>query len=164
MIGDLPQAIDWRSTDLHEFEGILLHRDVPLADAALHFAGRLVYLATPYSKLAVDASGAFNLARSIHAQTLATSWALRFAAAGVTALAPITLAGDMIFRDRATAGAQALDPLHHAFWEAWCRPMLSNADAVVIPPIPGWDQSRGVWREALAALGAMKPVYLLGEQ
>ncbi|MEC7763365.1 MAG: DUF1937 family protein [Pseudomonadota bacterium] len=127
----------------------------------------LVYLASPYSKIAVNADGWWELGRSTEAGVRAAIWSARFAAAGVTAISPIMLSADMCalrvpsLREGATA--PRLDPLDAGFWTDWCFPLLISCDAVVVPPIEGRDRSAGVWGEVVTALSASKAVYWIGE-
>jgi len=162
MIGDLPQTPDWTPGALGALEAHL-RRDAGFFAAAGDLRGCLVYLATPYSKLAVDERGRFSLGASLHAQMAATSWTSRFARAGVSAVSPIVMSADMVHFDQAQERRPLLDPLDAPFWERWCRPLLLAADAVAVPPIAGWAQSAGIWREVLASLSALKPVWIIRE-
>lgn len=163
MIGEFSPDPDWSA--LHEFEGLTLLRDIGVAELAARFRGRLIYLATPYSRRAVDENGAWCLYRSMTAAAEASAWAWRFARAGLTAVSPVMLSAQMVQDEYAAEHphADALGPLDHAAWETWCRPMLAAAELVAIPPIDGWDVSRGVWRETVAALAVNKPVIVMGE-
>lgn len=128
----------------------------------------LVYLASPYSKIAVDGDGRWCAGRSADAGVRASMWSARFADAGVTAISPIMLSVDMCalrvpslrFADMPPL---RLDPLDAAFWTRWCFPLLISCDAVVVPPIEGRDRSEGVWGEVVTALGASKTVFWIGE-
>lgn len=154
---------DWSA--LHEFEGVLLFRDVKVRELGAGFCPGYAYLATPYSLRAVDERGRWCFDRSIQAMEEANSWAWRLTRAGLSVVSPIVLAAEMVHLEYAgdVAHPDALDPLDHEAWTGWCRPMLSAAAAVAVPPIAGWDASRGVWGEVVSALRAGKPVYVLGE-
>lgn len=115
-----------------------------------------VYLATPYSLEVTGPDGRWQMDRSHRMVVLAAMEAARLARVGVTAISPIVLSGDMCHVDT------GLDPLGAGFWHRWCAPVLNACGAVVIPEIPGWWRSRGVWREACFALGAMMPVFIYG--
>lgn len=128
----------------------------------------LVYLASPYTKIAVDAAGRWCAGRSADAGVRAAMWAARFAGAGVTAISPIVQSADMCalrvpsLREGEPVPPR-LDPLDAGFWTDWCFPLLISCDAVVVPPIEGRDRSAGVWGEVVTALGASKTVYWIGE-
>lgn len=167
-----PEAPDWTGDALAPFEGVLLRRGLTVQEVARIAPGGPLYLATPYSKLAVDERQRWDVARSAEAQAHATRWARRFARLGVSAFAPITLSGDIVHHAYADhvdpESSQYLPgsdiaPLDSERWEAWCRPFLQVSSALAVPPVPGWDQSAGIWREACNMLMAMRPVYLLGE-
>lgn len=160
MIGlDLPEAPSWRCAGLERGRAAgLLVRAAAVDDVVRRGRGRLVYLATPYSLIAVDDDGAWCPARSVEAGVRAAIWARALAVEGVCAVSPIVQAVEMI----GSRGADdRLDPFDDGFWTAWCRPLLLASSVVVVPPIPGWDVSRGVWREAVAALATNRPVMLL---
>lgn len=163
MIADFPVRPSWSGSALANYRGLTLHEGYTLAEAAGHLRGKLVYLATPYSRVVVDERGRWEVGLNAHAIAGATRWACQFARLGVTAAAPITLAGDIIAHDYCRAGGPSLDPLDAKFWEAWCLPLLTRADCVVVPPLPGWRESIGIWRECVAMLGVGRPVYLLRE-
>lgn len=116
----------------------------------------LVYLATPYSKIAVDRAGRWSLVESMCASERAAKAAARLTALGITAVSPIVQAAAMCH------ASHALDPLDAVFWTRWCAPLLDACQAVVIPDIAGWDRSEGVWIEAREAVAQNKPVFVYG--
>lgn len=162
MIGDFPARPDWAA--LHVYEGVTLRRDVTVAELRRLAMGGLVYLATPYSRRAVDERGRWSLDLSITAMSEASVWAWRLTRAGLSVVSPVMMSAQMVHDEYASERPHqnALDPLDGRAWETWCTPMLAAAQLVVIPPIDGWDRSAGIWREAVAALGANKPVFLMG--
>ena len=119
--------------------------------------GQLVYLATPYSRVVVDGEGLFSYEASLKAIYDAAGWSGILAVEGVTSLSPIIQSAEMVH----TLGSEFLDPLDAAFWTRWCVPLLAASDAVVIPPIPGWDSSVGVWGEACRGVEMGIPVIVL---
>ncbi len=128
----------------------------------------LVYLASPYTKVAVDGEGRWDMGRSVEALTKAAMWSARFAQASVTAISPIVLSAEMCALRVPSLRAEdlppiRLDPLDAKFWTDWCFPLLVACDAVVVPPIEGRDRSEGIWGEVVTALGSSKPVYWIGE-
>lgn len=117
--------------------------------------GGLVYLATPYSR-EVARGGAWQADLSQAVAHAAARHQATLCAAGVTAVSPIVQAHAVCLV------APSIDPMDEAFWTRWCQPMLAACDAVVVPDIPGWDRSAGVWREALWALSVKRPVLCYG--
>jgi|GEM_PF-5484439 len=135
-------------------------------------AGSLVYLATPFSKRAVD-DGAFSWNLAAGAAHDARVWQGWLAAHGVTAISPISAAYEGLLGNSGGVGCYAIpggfgalrsdqpDPLDAVFWEAWCKPLLEASDCVVIPPIEGWRDSAGIAAEVAAADEHGLPVYCL---
>lgn len=154
----LGAAPDWSAVDLGAMAAAgLLVRDASLDAAAARVQGRLVYLATPYTKL-VETPGGWDRNASLECAVRAARWARALALRGCTAISPIVQAVEMVH-----AGPDvALDPLDDPFWTAWCRPLLAACHVIVVPPVPGWDESRGVWLEALTALSSNRQVVLIG--
>lgn len=138
----------------------LLHVGAGVDVVARHARGRLVYLATPYSREAVTVAGAWNFGRSVEVVVRAARAARGYALAGVSAVSPVVMAGEMCHADHACGGAAVLDPLDAVFWERWCRPLLHSSAALAVPALPGWAQSRGIWREVLWALERNVPVFV----
>lgn len=160
MANPLPVAIDWRHPALFDAEvSGLLHCGADHGLVTARLRGRLVYLATPYRCIAVGGDGAWDVARSLDAGLAAARWARDLAADGCTAISPIVQAVEMIHADR----IGLLDPLDGDFWESWCRPLLAASAAVIVPPIPGWRDSAGIWREVREALHWQKRVFLIAE-
>lgn len=118
--------------------------------------GRLVYLATPYSKRAVDAAGAYCPAGAREAARGAVAWSARLAEDGITAISPIVLSQAM-----ADTFPSAIDPLDADFWNRWCAPLLMRCQAVIVPPMAGWRESAGVRHEVATAAGLGLPVYVI---
>lgn len=109
---------------------------------------RHAYLATPYSREVIGTDGRWCAERSAEMGRLAAVDVGRLAAVDVTAVSPIVLA-DAAVR---SGGAVPLDPLDDGFWARWCLPLMVPCGAIVVPDIPGWQRSRGVWREVLWGL------------
>lgn len=127
--------------------------------------GQPVYLATPYTRRAAGPDGCWCAERSRAALAEAAREAARLAAVGVTAVSPVVLAVSMVEAE-AEAGAvpgPRLDPMDEGFWRDWCRPILDACCAVVVPDLPGWRESAGVWREVRLALAWQRPVFLYAE-
>ncbi|PYE81307.1 DUF1937 family protein [Pseudoroseicyclus aestuarii] len=157
----LPRDPDWPQLCARYTGSGLLQRDVALIDAAQALRGSLAYLATPYTRQSTDDNGRWCPSLSCDLSDAAAAWCSRFAQTGVTAVSPVVQADAMLQRD---PWGDALDPLDEHFWSTWCRPLLSRCDAVVIPPLPGWDCSAGVWAEACAAVTRQRRVILIGAE
>jgi hypothetical protein len=121
------------------------------------------YLATPYTKLVTDGAGCVDWGKAAAASHAAAVVQHDLALRGVSAWSPIVQAQAMLTagRDGARVRMPGLDPLDTGFWEAWCRPWLHAAEVVIVPTLPGWHASDGVWREANIALDRLRRVLLL---
>lgn len=140
------------------------HGDVDLDTIAARLDRGLVYLATPYSQEVVDGEGRFQIGRSQIAMDSAAFWQGALALRKVTTVSPIVQSAHMIHVLWAMDAGYDLRPLEHAFWTAWCEPMLDACDAVVVPPIPGRARSRVIMEEIGHALDVAKvPVFWLAE-
>lgn len=157
----LPVSPDWTHPNLESCAGSLLQRDAMLADGVSHCRGQLAYLATPYSKIAVNNNGVWDYSASMVAMTRAARWARMLAIEGATAISPIIQSVEMVHAGVSLASLATLDPLDATFWENWCSPLLAKADVVIVPPIHGWAESAGVWVEACTALKSARRVFLI---
>ena len=123
------------------------------------------YLATPYTRLVTDQAGRFDFALSWIAASRAALVMDALVRHGVSAWSPIVQAHAMIRVGRTFRPGPSwhdpLDPLDVGFWENWCRPWLDAAAVVIVPDLPGWQQSDGVWAEAHVALARQRKVLLL---
>lgn len=149
----------------------LVHAGASAARLGAAYAGRQpVYLATPYSRAVVDGDGVWNAGLNHHLGAQAARYAMDLMQAGVTAISPIAQAATMLQASGDIAHQRGrvvwrhrvdpLDPLDAEAWAAWCAPLLSVCEAVVVPDIPGWDASDGIRHEVRMALRCNKPVYL----
>lgn len=142
----------------------------PALVAQTYGGAQPVYLATPYAKECTDVLGewSYDLSRAMGRR--AEVAAADLLAHGVSAFAPVALGAAMIhatgaFHGGARGGVRfepRLDPLDAAAWSRWCMPFLNSCGAVVVPNIPGWDQSGGIWSQVCYALGRNVPVYVYG--
>ncbi|MEY8801806.1 DUF1937 family protein [Leisingera sp. XS_AS12] len=112
----------------------LLHEGALLADVASIAAGKLACLATPYAGF--DGG-------PVLAADLAVAWMGMLAQVGILPLSPAFMASE--------AGLAVEDPTGP----------VRHADLVVVPTLPGWQQSAGVWQAAFLALEMNKPVFVL---
>lgn len=134
-------------------------------------SGGFVYLASPYSKRVIGRDGVWSLGLSGALASEAAVQVGRLKEAGVAAFSPIVLSAAVVhatlnpYKVRAEPAAQH-DPLDAEAWLEWCMPFLWSARAMVIPDVPGWDQSDGIKAEVLQALEAGLPVicYAAGGQ
>ncbi len=154
---------DWTHPGLEAFRQAALLMRLPFDEAVRQLPAGQVYLATPYSKRAIDERGCWSIYHSVGALSEAARWAGRFARAGVSAVSPIMISAQIVHD--AYAGERCppgdFPALDAARWQVWCRPILASSRAVVVPMIDGWNQSDGIWREVLIALHALRPVYLV---
>ena len=157
----LPTKPDWTHPDLDTYAGDLLRRDATMADVVGECRGRLAYLATPYSKIALSNNGVWDYSASMVAMTRAARWARMLAIEGVTAISPIIQSVEMVHAGVSLASLSEMDPLDAVFWEGWCSPLLLKADVVIVPPITGWAESVGIWIEACTALRSNRQVFLI---
>lgn len=148
---------DWPALAAFSRDCALLVRFGMSDETVAATAAGLVYLATPYSKIALSEHGNWSFHASAEAMTRASRHAARLAKRGISACSPIVMAADMCHTDT------TLDPLDAAFWTRWCAPLLAASRSVVVPDIPGWDQSAGIWHEVREAVAMNKPVHVYAE-
>ena len=148
-----------------------VHCGATLLDVERDFAGGLpVYLATPYSKIAVDQNGKWDVIFAGAAAQSAARAADALRARGVSAFSPIVQAhaqvkatGDIVPKgSHCVVFAPTVDPLDADLWMRWCLPFLHVCGAVVVPDINGWDASVGIAAEVRTALDLALPVYVYG--
>ena len=169
---DLPTS-DWSELLRLGREGQVpcLHLVQSAAAVAKSFGGKQpVYLATPYSREAVDVLGCWSYEASHRAHRRAARACADLLDQGVTAISPVVLGVAMI---NATGTYEArrrgklqfvprLDPLDDGIWHDWCQPLLRVCGAIVVPEIPGWRESNGIYAEVAQALTRNIPVYIYG--
>lgn len=155
---DLPAAPDWSALAALARAGRApLVRFGATPETVAREAAGLVYIATPYSKVAPGPDGLWDYAASYRAMMAARRAWIRLTELGVAAFAPIAVAADQCHE------SLMLDPLDDAFWTRWCAPFLTAARMVVVPDIDGWRESAGIWAELRAAIGCNKPVKVYAE-
>ena len=154
-----PRDPDWDWLKAAFPSGVLLHVDCPFFEVVRRAAGRMTYLATPYTRLVHDDGMQWDAAHSADVEVRTARWARAFAIEGVSVASPILIGCAMLNADV----ERQLDPLDDVFWSRWCQPMLAASGSVIIPAMEGWDMSRGIWREAGWALRNNMPVYLVAE-
>jgi hypothetical protein len=122
--------------------------------------GRPVYLATPYSRRAIDDAGRFDLDRSRAAIELAVYESARLLQEGISALSPIAISGAMIHANLERGwGLKLPDPLDGRAWARWCGPLIDASCAVVVPDLAGACRSDGVRQEVLYAISRNRRVF-----
>lgn len=155
---NIPQKPAWKGSFLKKARSSgLLTEYAFVKEIANRHAGALCYLATPYTKICQTDSGQWCPDKSVKAMHLASRWAYVFACHHVCAVSPIVQSASMVMN----IDCCEIDPLDEHFWEKWCFPLLCNSDIIIVPPILGWRESVGVWREVCIALGQNKPIYLV---
>lgn len=124
------------------------------------YARQPVYLATPYTRRATDAQGEWDVFGSFDCIADATAQVLRLKAAGVSAFSPIVQSAIAAHSVQGSKEFDAHHPLDAAAWMRWCQPFLNICPAVVVPDIPGWDQSDGIKAEVGFAVARGVPVFV----
>lgn len=107
--------------------------------------GRLIYLATPYSRHPAGLECAHKQACKAVAALLKK---------GTAAFSPIA-------HSHPVAEHGGLDPLDHDVWLPFDRPIMEAADELWIVQMPGWDDSYGIEQERKAFQSAGKPIKYL---
>ena len=134
----------------------LLHAGATPESVARVASGQL-YLATPYSlQVTNPVTGRWVRRWSEQVARGAALAQADLAMRGVTAVSPISQSAAMCHID------SRLDPLDERFWARWCDAILWASRAVVVPDLPGWRHSLGVWREVVWALDHSVPVHVYG--
>ncbi|KEP68430.1 hypothetical protein DL1_11855 [Thioclava dalianensis] len=137
----------------------LLRVDCHVSDVCGIGSDRVIYLATPYSREVVGPNGQWLPDLHASMTRVAGWWSGRLSVEGGTPISPIICA-DHVIRYAQSAG-QGPDPLDDPWWSSWCLPLMRAAGCFAVPPITGWDRSRGVWREVCWALERGVPVCLI---
>jgi len=125
-----------------------------------------VYLATPYSRLALDPAGAFSFPLATKAARRAVLALRDVTLAGVGAISPIVqshaIIASMWHEAEGDEGARqvAAFALDAAYWERVNRPHLNVCRAIYVPAVPGWDRSTGIAVEVEAMLARNRPVMI----
>lgn len=104
------------------------------------------YLASPYSAY----PHGLNLA---HREALAALAV--FVREGVPVFSPIA-------HTHFTAMMENLDPLDHALWLPFCKPMADKAEGCLVLCMEGWQGSKGIAAEMEWFRAAGKPVVMVG--
>lgn len=156
----VPARRDWADPVFDRLSGVgLFCYHQPFSRIVLECRGRLCYLATPYTKVVSSGSAwDWNPATSVEAAVRAARCSRALAVEGVTAVSPVIQSVEMIQSDIA---GQSLNPLDGAFWKKWCAPLLRASEVVILPNLPGWAESDGVWAEVRYALNANTRVFLM---
>jgi hypothetical protein len=119
-----------------------------------------VYLATPYTKRA-HVDGVWSHSLSVELMLEAAAEVGRLKWLGVSAFSPIVASASVVHA--ALPGSNEF-AAHHPFdatgWLRWCQPFLNVCGAVVVPDLPGWDQSAGIKAEVAFAIGRGVPVFV----
>ena len=131
----------------------LLWFDQNLQDVKRHAAGRLAYMATPYIE--------FEAGRE-QAAAVAEQWERVLVALGLQIAAPAVRSWR--YEQARIDHAASLNPLQPekapALPNWWA--MLQACQLMIVPPVPGWDQSVDVWNAAGKAVRCNMPIMLIG--
>lgn len=146
---------EWLLSSEYVDRGILT-ANMGFDEIACEASGLLCYLATPYSREVVDAHGDWQQQYSEIIAEKTALWSGLFAAKGITVVSPILLSASMVHADTLAQ----LEPLDAAFWETWCAPLLFNSQRVIVPPVNGWRESLGIWREVEWSCKQSRKIYL----
>lgn len=150
-----------------QLPGVLVHSTPERVAHVLGGKG-VAYVATPYSREAVDGNGLWSFECSGRAAHLAAIELNQLRLAGVSAISPIVQAHAMIgatgFKQAigesgAVAFVPRIDPLDAALWMRWCRPLIAASSCMVVPELPGWERSSGIRAEFITAINQGKPVF-----
>ena len=141
-------APDWRDLRF-DFCGLGGFQELPAAEVKRHAAGRLALLAVPYFGLTRGREAAADQARNWQAQLLPE----------ISCLSP-ALDVQLMLDCGEPIGDLADDA---AAWGAFVRRYFRFCEAVIIPPIEGWDQARDVYQIAATALSVNIPFFLIKE-
>ena len=101
----------------------------------------LAYLASPYSKLNIDA-----------AHEDACLIAGRLLRAGIFVFSPIAHCHSIAFHS-------GIDPLDHKFWLPICDVMMAHCDTLIVAHMPSWEESKGIAIEIEYFEKAGKPIF-----
>ena len=108
---------DWLALAENYAGSGLLHSGIEFGEVQERCRASLSYLATPYSKLAVDLDGQFCPVRSDFAGQEAAKWLAHCGVNGITAVSPIVQSVAMLGADP----DRAIDPLDVRFWTGGAR-------------------------------------------
>jgi|GEM_PF-2321980 len=155
-----PKRIDWNNPHLaRHMEGALFLPGATLKEAENKCRGSLCYLASPYTKRVVIRDEGWDGMASLDRAAEAALWCRSFASVGITVISPVVQAVEMIHADF----REWLDPLDEGFWQNWRTPLMRACGPVIIPPIEGWRESEGIWRDVVSALRVNRPVIQIKE-
>lgn len=139
---------DWDDLRL-DFLGLGGLQDMPAKEIKRRASGRLAMLAVPYASLGLGREVAADQAQHWKAQLLPE----------VVCISPALDAQLML---DCGLRAEALDDAG-GDWHELVRKHLRFCDAVIIPPIEGWDQAQDVFQIAATALNLNKHVFIIRE-
>ena len=127
------------------------------------------YVATPYSREAVNDLGHWDYLLSGRLARKAARVVNDLRVAGVSAISPIVESHMMVAatgshqalgHTQAVAFVPSVDPMDAGAWLRWCMPIVGAAAAVVVRDLAGWDRSAGIKAEVRAAIELRKPVFI----
>lgn len=141
-------APDWGDLQ-RDFVGLGGLLEVPTNEVKRRAAGRLGLLAVPYAGLRLGREVAADQAQNWRAHLLPE----------VVCISPVLDAQLML---DCGLRSEAVDDAGDD-WPALVRKHLRLCDAVIIPPIAGWDRAQDVFQIAATALNFNKHVFIIKE-
>lgn len=119
------------------------------------------YLATPYVEGATQ-GGRWRFERSIEIEIRAAHVQHQLLRAGCCALSPVVQWAAMSQAALALDRKARIDPLDPQAWALFSGQLRGVCDLVVVPDLPGWQQSSAVWADVVWALSHVTPVHFMG--
>ena len=157
--------IDWRC--LMQPDGMfaaLVHRGATAASIAGNCVGnsvRAAYLATPYVE-GVTQGGRWRFEKSIEIEVRAAHVQHQLLRAGCPSLSPVVQWAAMAQAALALDRRERIDPLDAVAWGLFAGRLRAICGLVVVPDLPGWQQSAAVWADVVWALDHATPVHFMG--
>lgn len=128
--------------------------------------GKLVYIATPYSREVVSQLGEWRESRSTLLAEESAWASIQLMKRGATGVAPVAQSHMMLQVGRKLMQHLGLlvDPLDAMAWGKWCSPILAACGCVWVPAFQGWWRSSGILIEARTALATQRQVFVEAER
>jgi hypothetical protein len=139
---------DWDDLGVDFAGSGLLYFRLSVAELKQRARGQVSFLAVPYAELTTGRALIAQQAAEWRAQLLPD----------LVAVSPAVDAEALLETGRASVSAAN----NAAWWRGMTRMYLNASDAVIIPPIDGWDRSLELYQIAEAALAGNRPVYVIG--
>lgn len=138
----------------------LVHRGATAASIAGGCAGT-AYLATPYVE-GVTQGGRWRFEKSIEIEVRAAHVQHQLLRAGCCSVSPVVQWAAMAQAALALDRRERIDPLDAVAWALFAGRLRAVCGLVVVPDLPGWQQSAAVWADVVWALEHVTPVHFMG--